>query len=95
MVVQHHSPRLVSGRWIFSFVPCFGNLWKPIYWKHLKHLKLVTPLGKKAKSIIAKDIQCFYDFAHELTPLKQIDHEMTFFMVKAQSTTEELNVFKS
>ena len=59
----------------------------------LRSFKTCYSFWKKAQKIYANDIQRLYDAVDKLTSLKQIDHEMTLFVVQFQSTVEELRMF--
>lgn len=68
-------------------MPCFRNLWNPIYCELLEHLKLITPFEQG----FANNTKCLL-FLLKLACLKQTNHNMTLDIVETQSTIVELKM---
>jgi len=78
---------------IFQLCSLLWKLVEPNMFGTLRAFKTCNSLWKKAMGInFSNDIQGIYVSAHKLTSLKQTDHDMTFFIVEAQSAVEELKI---
>ena len=73
----------------------FSLLWQSIDRKLLVHVgpyKTCYDIWRKAKSIYSNDIQCMYDFVHNLAMLQMIGHYLLSYLNKAHSTIEEIKL---
>ena len=59
---------------------------------NFRAFKTCYSFWKKAQSVFANDIQQLYDVAKKLATLKQTNHDMVAYVLKAQSAVEELKL---
>jgi len=78
----------------FDYQLC-ALLWQsvePTILTNFRAFKTCYSFWKKTQSVFANDIQQLYDAAQKLTTLKQTDHDMVVYALKAQSVVEELKL---